>query len=272
MTGMLLLALGLNGWASCPAAPASVVASLDGAEAAFVNMDADAFIASSSEALAGAECLSAPLLPSVVARLHRVRGLSDFVNGDEAGAKRAFAAARAIEVEWRYAEARLPRNHPVLQLYGAAATIAPASSPLPAPREGRLELDGRVALARPEAWPTLAVLVDASGVVTASAYLDPGELMFSYPVAASLPDVADAPQPRRSLPLAITSGASLLLAGGLYGAALGQERAFNDTSTFRPDPELIALQQRTNGLAYGAIGAATLALGTGIGAVLVGSW
>ncbi len=271
---MLLFALSLDAWAACPSDAASLAAALERAEAAFVKMDAPVFNSASTEALSDAECLSGTLTPALAARLHRVRGLSDFVNGDESGAKRAFAAARAIEPEWRYAVANLPANHPVRTLYDASAALAPAPEPLPQPAQGRLELDGRVATERPTSWPTVAVLVAPDGAVKASAYLDPGEPIFAYPLPAPVSTVEPTPirpGPRRGLQLAVVSGLSLAAAGGLYLAASGPEERFNDLTIVDPD-DLAALRKKTNGLVYGSLGLATVGLGAGVGAVLVGSW
>lgn len=273
---MWLLLLTLAAHADCPMDVAALTASLDAAEIAFLKLDAAAFTRASSAALAGAECLATPPTPALAARLHRVRALSDFVNRDEAGATRAYAAARAISDEWPYADSQMPANHPLRQLFEDADTLSPSSTQVTAPAEGRLELDGVVATSRPDMWPTVAVLVGADGKVKASAYLDPGEPLFPYATAPAVtaPPVVSAPPRERRLgmPLAIAAGASLAASGGLALAAAGVGDDYWDPEGDYTQDELTGMQRRHNAMVVGAYGAAAVGVGAGVGAVLVGSW
>lgn len=258
----LLLALEVIAAAVCPAEPAALSASLDRAESAFNDMDERAFRQAVNDAAADADCLTQPIDSATAARLHRMVGLRAFVDGDEAAARLAFAAARAVEPVYAFPESFLPRNHPALALYGEAAQLSGAADAVDPPAQGQLQFDGQASLARPRAWPTVAVLVDPAGNAEHSAYLSPGEPLFPYPVAPPEPDAR-----RLNTPLAVSAGLSLLGSGVLYGLARASYDRFYDPVT--PDGDLAALQDRTNRLYYTSVGAAALGVGAGIGAFTV---
>ena len=256
---VLFLALEAIAAAVCPADAAALIGALDRAESAFTELDSPGFHQAVNDAAADADCLTAPIDPATAARLHRMVGLRGFVDGDEAAARLAFAAARSIEPTYAFPTSLLPRNHPALALYDEAAQVAGTTEAAPAPAEGRLQFDGSPSLLRPSAWPTVAVLVGPAGAAMHSAYLSPGEPIFSYTVAIPAPDR------RVNAPLAVGAGAGLVCSGLLYGLARASHEAFYDPST--PDADLPDLQARTNHLFYSSVGAAALGVGAGVGAL-----
>ena len=266
---MLLLVLEVLAQAACPADPAALAGSLQKAEMAFSALDADGTRAAMNEALGEAACLSAPIDAALAARLHRDHGLRAFIDGNEAEARLAFAAARAADSSYEFPEGLLPRNHPIRALYDAATTVPATSAPAPKPASGHLDFDGASSQSRPSAWPTVAELIDPSGKDVKSAYLEPGDALFPYPVATT---VAASTHKKHgpSLPLAIVAGASLVAAGACYGEADVSYNAFWDPNTANGD--LPGLQAKTNALFYGSVGSGILALGTGVGAVVIGHW
>lgn len=255
--------------ASCPSTATAVSMSLGAAEAAFAAMDDGALAAAVAQAEADAGCLGERPAPSVIARLHRAEGLRAFVAGDMEGAQRAFAAARALEPDYSFPPDLIPAGHPLLAAYTALPPAPADTTTLAAPAAGHLELDGQTGVHRPEDRPVLVQLLDRQDVVQASTYLKPGEALFDYALAS--PPAARAPSPRGpTRPLAVASGVALLGAGVLYGLAYD---AHSDYDAL-PDraPGLEAARNRTNGLFAGSVAAGTVALGTGLGAVVTGVW
>lgn len=261
--------------AECPAHLAALDASLDRVQAAFSRLDTEGFARESDEVMRDAGCLVEPIVPSEAARLHRASGLRAFVSGREADAREAFAAAAAIEPAFRFPESFVPPEHPIRRLYDAADSGSRAALDVPPPALGQLQFDGVPSLRRPTDRPTLAVLVGTSGEVIESAYLWPGDRLFDYVIAAPVTTIPTAPSPiaarrRPTLPLALVAGAGLVASGTCYALALDASHTFWTPGT--PAADLPALQRRTNALYITSVGAAALALGTGVGAVVSGVW
>ncbi|MDP2310031.1 MAG: hypothetical protein Q8P18_28695 [Pseudomonadota bacterium] len=281
---VLLLSLVGVALGECPAHPATLEDSLDRAQLAFSRLDAAVFVRESDEVMREAGCLVEPIAPADAARLHRTSGLREFVSGREDTASEAFAAARAIEPTWMFPESFVPPDHPIRRLYDDARASSRAGVDAPPPALGHLEFDGVVSRRRPADRATLAVLVGPTGEVTDSAYLWPGDPLFDYLIAAPVAEPVDAPvatlpgplpasPPRRrrpTLPLALVAGASAVASGACYAIALDTSQTFWTPGA--PAADLPALQQRTNVLYVTSVGAAVLALGTGVGAVVSGVW
>lgn len=267
---MLPLLLVSAALAACPADPLVVSATLDRAEDAFAELDATRFRAEIDQALQDVDCLSSRADAALAARLHRARGLRAFIDGDEGAARAAFAAARAADPAYAFPDAFIPLNHPIRALYHDPG-VAYAPVAVAEPAEGSLEFDGVRSMTRPGSWPSVVVWRDASGAVRQSAWLEPGEPLFAYPGTTGVSargSTRSTGHPSRTL--AIAAGASTLMGGGLLGAAKLSADRFWDPAT--PDGELEGLRTRTNTLTYGAAGLGALALGAGVGAVVVGRW
>lgn len=272
---MTLLALLVGtALAECPAHLASLDAALDRAQLAFSRLDTVGFARESEEVMREAGCLIEPIVPSEAARLHRASGLREYVAGREDAASSAFVAARAIEPTWQFPESFVPPEHPIRRLYDAARHGSHATVEVESPALGHLEFDGVPSVQRPIDRAALAVLVGPDGEVTDSAYLWPGDPLFAYAFAAPvapLPLPATAPpRPRPTVPLAIVAGVSVVASGACYALALDANHAFWTPGT--PEGDLPALQSRTNALYITSVGAAVLAVGTGVGAVVSGVW
>jgi hypothetical protein len=161
---------------------------LDAAERAYVDMTDDTapFGQAVAAVTAACGCLRAPADPALAARMHRLRGLHRLVNGEDDEARRAFAAARAIEPAFRYPDSIQPADpaEPFNLVYfgmPAAPTPRAAVPPLRA-GAGALVFDGAPGTARPVDRPTLAQHVDPEGRVLRGAYLRMDQPMFDYPV------------------------------------------------------------------------------------------
>jgi hypothetical protein len=193
-------AVGLLGWAapavaSCPVPVGQLEGAVDSAQLAFTRMDAGAFRAASDVAFAGVECLAEPVPRATAARLHRLRGLRAFVDGDDPGARAAFSAARAADPAYRFPAALLPTDHPARALFDEATLGLEHRSFVPRPTTGALQFDGAPAGSRPSTRATVMVVLDGQGRVARSAYLWPDDPLPPYASGGStgtaLPGCAD---------------------------------------------------------------------------------
>ncbi|MBM4368040.1 MAG: hypothetical protein FJ102_17640, partial [Deltaproteobacteria bacterium] len=186
----MILLLAALAHAACPASPGVIEAALDSAQVAFRMMDRAGFQGATDTVREGLDCLAEPVSPALAARVHRVNGLREFFAGNDAGARLAFAAARAIDPVYAFPDSIVPPGHPVRALYDEANSVSSVTVAAPAPAEGSMEFDGSPSPSRPSERPTLALLVRPDRSVAASAYLWPGDPLFPYTAAASSTSVA----------------------------------------------------------------------------------
>ena len=278
--------------AACPdpATEAALVEHLAAAEAAFSDLDIEAFIAKSDAMRAAIPCLAEIPTPAVVARVHRLEGLRAFGERD-VSAVRAFAAARALAPDHVFAPEIVPPNSPILEDYLAMDLAAGDLEAMPEPLQGALYVDGRPTRDRPTAWPALIQLVDGEKPAW-STYLDHDKPLPAYdlaPTPAPVPAPVPAPAPvpeaplgpspvagpvpagpaardpwRRRAPLFIAAGTAATATGVMYGLAARARSVYFDPDT--PDRDLAGLKAQTNGLAVasGVAGLAALGCGAGI--------
>jgi hypothetical protein len=139
------------------------------------------------------------------------------------------------------------------------------------------DAQGRVQIRQTEDGPEPKILW--SGLVAAGD-LPPSwqEVGHKPPVArappAAVPKTRSALEPVARGPMLIVAGATAVVAGGLYAAALyGKSRYKNPLyAGGQTDPDLDALRARTNAMAYTSIGLGVAAAGVGVFAVLRGQW
>ncbi len=272
----MILLLAALAHAACPVSPGAIEAALDAAQVAFRMMDRAGFQGATDTAREGLDCLAEPVSPAFAARVHRVNGLREFFAGNDAGARLAFGAARAIDPAYEFPESIVPAGHPVRTLYAEATSVSSVTVAAPPPAEGQVEFDGAPSPNRPSERPTLALLVRPDRSVAASAYLWPGDPLFPYTVAPSTTSVATGSsggaRTGPNWPLAIAAGATGLLAGGALVAANLSDAEFNGMPRGSALEDLEAAQAQTNGLQVAAAGLGVVGLGLGVGAVLAGNW
>lgn len=260
--------------AACPSSSVDVLLAVEHAEASFIALDLEAFRRTTDSLDVELSCLTDSLPREVIARVHRMEGLRAFVDGNQDKAVAAFASARAIQPNYRFPEAMVPRGHPVSQRYDEQDPSDGGARPLPPPADGSIQVDGRPASALPTTRPSVVQWHRADGSIPDSRYLWPGGEMFDYPTASrtplqTAPPVLDRPA-RSSRPLAIASGVALVGAAGLYAvAATSRSQYFDDAATA---DDLDALRARTNNTFYGSVGLGAVGLGLGASAVVVGRW
>lgn len=171
MFPLLLLPLAAHG--ACPASlrVTDLNAALAAAEKAYVEGTGQMFPKASAEVTSVLPCVTEPIPPDAVARLHRIMGLRAFaVDRDRFRAGLAFAAARALEPKKELPAEVAPPGSPVAELYGSLTLTLPATEPLPTPAEGDLRLDGKGGTRRHAYLPVVLQVVE-KGQATLSAYV-----------------------------------------------------------------------------------------------------
>ena len=138
-------------------------------------------------------CLSEPLTPDVAAAMHRLVGIQSFLVSDWQYADAAFSASRRLDPdpELPWVDAELGQS--IMSVFQAASADPDLMVPLAQPTEGRLWLDGSLATERPRTQPTIAQWVKPRGEVGVTAYIWPGEPLFTYP-GSDLPVVIETDQ------------------------------------------------------------------------------
>lgn len=261
----LLVAAALAAPEDCaaPATASSVSEALEASEALFATMDVEGFVARTNELESLLPCVDVPLESPTVARVHRVLGIRAFVERDADLSVRAFAAARRLEPEYRFAATLVPESHPLRVDYTA---MDPASSPVeiaPEPLEGRVSFDGLDTRERPTELPSLLQRFDRAGAVVVTDYLLPGDPLPSWP--ARVP-----PHPLKR-PLLVGTGAGAVATLGLLVGAAVSHGAYQglDTRTAEGQERLDPLRGRTNALFVASMVAGGLTLGGGGGLAFV---
>lgn len=241
---------------SCATGWAEAQASVSAAESAW-GVDEPAFRSAVASLVKVVPCLVEPLTPSEAAAVHRVYGLAAWLNGDVEAARRAFAAARVADPAWTFPARMAPEGNPVRALYDAATPL-PGGDTLPPPKGAHVLLDGANSRTRPLGRPVLLQLVRGEQATTTT-WLAAGDPVPAYPRAGE----------GLRAPLLVGAGVAALGAGALTVVAW---RLHDDPPEFESDEDLAGIQAANHGTLIGAAGLGVVALGTGIGAFVVGRW
>ena len=253
--------------AYCPATGATLASVLDAAESALGTMNTPAFREATDVALADATCLGDSVSPATAARLHRAVGIRSFLDKDSQRVVEAFAAARAVEPDYRFPAALVPPDHPLRAAYDSATPANGGAAALPPPVAGRIEFDGTPSIARPTTRPTLALYFGGDGAPRASGYLWPADPMLSYESVKASTGVKAPSRKGPNVPLTIAAIASFAAAGTCWAVAKESHDAyFADES--RPE----ALRIQSNTLYVVSVGTAVAGIGVGAAAVISGRW
>lgn len=270
---ILLLALAPAFAESCPVPShlGELAGRVDAAEQAYASFEVEAFVSSLDEAALILPCLAEVVPPDLTAHYLRMQGLRYFIRRDPSRADEAFAAARSLDATYVFPESLIPSGHSIRAHYDALDLSTVVSAPLAAARTGSVLFNGSPAIERP-GLPAIVQILDATGAVSATRYVLPLDPLPSYD-AMPLPGVETARRPLSpKVPLVIGGVLAAAASGTMLVPAASSQREFE---TYRVDDSLDnleALRGRTNGLAFGSVGAGVLALAGGVGAVLVGKW
>jgi len=271
---LLLVLLDTALAADCPSSSqvADLTSKLDSAEKAYASLEVEQFTLSLDEAALMLPCLGDPVTPALGARYHRTIGLRLFIERDRERASQAFAAARAIDPTYEFPDSLIPTGHAVRAIYGILDASNPQMQRVADPVVGHLTFDGTASNQRPSAWPTIAQILDASGVPITTAYLFPADPMPAYdavPLPAPLAGIGER-RPLNPKPLLFVGGGVAAVASGvLYALAASSAQTFDQYHEDWTLGDLETQRGRTNTLVIASIGSGVLAVGAATGGVLI---
>ena len=231
-------------------------------------------------------CLDEPFQTKDIAAYFQIRGLSAFLQGEDALATGEFKAAAEIFPALSLPPAMAHEGDDWHTLYTELQALehGPRTG-LPAPAEGWIAVDGARVDDHPAERPWIFQQFDPDGSVLRTARISARGGLPKYDrqlQIASVPDLdvtrdarsEDKSTTRRSgktSMILLGSGVGAVALGGLsMGIANGKRKEFIDTE---PNTQLSQKLEDDN-LAFGALGVGGVLVGTGlgIGAVLVAQW
>lgn len=247
--------------AVCPSNVAGLLAEIGAAEAAYAAMDLPAFAAASTRANADLGCVIEVLAPADAAAWHRMVALDAHTTGDKGRAIAAFRAALAIQPAYVLPSTLAPPGNPLHVLYEAARALGPGKE-VPFAATDTVQVDGRRAATRPTERPALVQVIAADGAVTSTAWYAAGSFLPEpEPLATSTLPPTPKPKPGPGVPLLVAGGASALVAGGLYAAALAMRSDYDANLDTRSPSESEQLRSTTNATVYTSAGVGVVAVG-----------
>jgi hypothetical protein len=273
MWSLLLLSSAAEAQAACQATLRSndLAQIVSTADAAFGEMDAEAFMADRARAQAQLPCLSEAISPGHAASYHRMLALGSFLDRSRPQSVDAFRAVLSIAPGYQLSESIAPEDHPLREWFSAAQE-SPAIRlvPLPPPRRGWIYIDGRPSTVRPGDRPYIFQYFDETGKLVTTAWVSTEGTLPLYPMGRA---EGTASLDRESLvvPLWVGTGLAAATSGGLLIAA--HRRADEFWGVADPsEAELSDLRDQTNRLAGAALAFGVVAAGTGSAALIVGQW
>ncbi len=230
-------------------------------ETAFADIDLPALTRARQMALSTLPCLAEPVTPVVAADFHRMMAMAAFTAGDEALVLAEFHAARRLDPGYSIPVDVAPPGHPLVQLYERSAIAGSIERELDAvipPIGGTVVVDGTVQGLRPRGLSAVVQVFGEDGLLNHTEYLLPGD---PTPRFGPLPLELEQKKRRRKGLLAAT-GATTLLAGGLYTRAVVGEAQFLDPTGDLPKPR--PTRAVSNSFFWGSVGVGTVAVGLGV--------
>lgn len=231
------------------------------AEQAFIEFNEIGFRDKVTE-LAGIllPCVKDALPRKTVAQHHRMMAMHLLMVGDEEGSFSAVEAAKVADPEYAFPDELLDAQHPVRMHYDTYV-VEESTKKVPEPRSGSVAFDGETTRRRSKLHPTVAQLFDEQGLALSTTYLGPREPLPPYRAI-----------PRRRNTLIMASASALVVSGSMYGLAWAQRgNLFASASNQELSAKTLdAKRARTNGLTFASGAFLGVAIGTGVGAVLIG--
>jgi hypothetical protein len=275
----MLLALSVLAAATAKAADCAqryglgeVEAALAEAEAAYMAKDREGVHAKVMTAMERLACANEAVGPSAAARVHRAVGLDAFLSRDDARAREAFAAAKAVEPTYQLSPVLAPEGGALRTTYGAAS--AGTGTTTLAPAEGvKVRVDGTSTNTRPTERPAVIQAFDGSNRVLDGGWYRGADAITlpSAPVVAAVGPAPGPPKPKGpNRPFLYAAIGSAVAGGAMYAAAWAENDAYTGSV---PETESDAsIRAANNGLTVGAGIAGGAAVVTGVIAVVTGSW
>ncbi|MCB9765322.1 MAG: hypothetical protein H6739_36445 [Alphaproteobacteria bacterium] len=204
----LALCVGLLGAGEAHAActNADLSAQLDRAEQAFAGWDFDTFTAARAEVDQALACLTEPIPPALVARIHRVHVYEQKLALDASHEQLARTCQALFAVDPDVDLSALPEGDPAREVCEEART-RPAGPTAPVPTGCLVHIDGAPDTRRPTDRPCVVQVFDTDDVPVLTEWMPPDALLV---------DPCPKPRPPR-WPLALTS-VSMLAVGGVWTA------------------------------------------------------
>lgn len=282
-----LLALSGPARAGCEQATTSndLVRALNAAQSSYASLDTDGFQRASAQADAALTCLGEAISPPVAAQFHRNDAIKAYIADDLARVRSAFRAALTLQPGWRMPEDVVPPGSPLAALYTEAQGLGPGpDEPVLVPKGLVLMVDGASAQRVPSERPTILQIAAPDGRISETIYLRvgevlPPELRGLAPPPPPPPILTDGgeehppppPKKRAWLPLAVSAGASGLLAGGCYALSASSYSRYTTPGVVDYE-DLPGLKRLNHAEVLGSAGLGLAALGLGLGAVIVVAW
>ena len=172
----LLLLAAPQAVAACPTPTTSgwLDEQLTQAEIAFVT-DPDTTRLTTDRVDDALPCASQVLEPRLVGRLHRLAGLSAFLDDQEDLAARAFAAARQADGSLAVPTSMAPPGHALHELFTSMELAVQPVEELADPGWGSVRVNGTATLARATTIPVVVQQLDDAGSPLLTSLLGPGE-------------------------------------------------------------------------------------------------
>jgi hypothetical protein len=265
-----------------PVSTATLARHISRADVAFARMNESDFHDARFEAEQALICLGAPIQTGQAAAFYRMHALGAFLDGDHARAVSWFRSVVAVAPRYQLPDALAPESHPLrIDFEVAVGTNPIVGDPVKRPASGVIRIDGRLATELPKDRPYVFQHVDEDSRIRVSTIVQTGMAAPKYATgrglqtskskrAVAVTKVRRIPQLRVDIPLIAVAGGAAVLSGVSFALATAKERRFWEGAT--PRGELEGLRRQTNTWAGIGVGAGAVAAGTGIAAVVVGTW
>jgi hypothetical protein len=265
-----------------PVATSTLARHISRADAAFARMNEQEFQTARWDADSALYCLGEPIQLGQAAAFYRMQALGAFVDGEHARAVAWFRSVLAVAPHYQLPEAIAGQGHPLrIDFEVATGTTVLPGDPVRRPSVGVVRIDGHEAVEFPKDRPFVFQHVGEDGRVFISTVVQIG---IAPPAVASgrgfqggavqkrqnVSKVRRTPRLGVDIPLIAVAGGAAVLSGVSFAVAKAKERRFFDAST--PRTELDGLHSQTNTWAWIGVSAGTVAAGTGVAAVIVGTW
>lgn len=269
----------------CPerVSTATLAQHISQADMAFSKMDENSFRTARWTAQRSVKCMGEAVQRGQAAAYYRMEALGSFLDQNHAQTVGFFKSMLKVAPHYMLPEPMAPEGHPLrVDFQVAQGSMPVAGDPVPRPTDGVIRIDGTVATDFPRDRPFLFQHQAEDGAIHSSTVVGIGVKTPYYPTARGFQtensglrrstkiDQAKRKGPAVSVnvPLAVISGGSALVSGITYIVAMSKAAEFADPATARGD--LDELRNETNTLVWVSGSFATIALGTGTAAFVVG--
>ena len=269
---------------ACPeqVSTATLAQHISAADLAFSSMDENAFRTARWSAQRSLTCMGEAIQSGQAAAYYRMEALGSFLDQNHAQTVGFFKSMLRVAPHYILPEPMAPTGHPLrIDFEVAQGTAHIPGDPVPSPADGVIRVDGSVATEFPRDRPYLFQHQTNDGVIPVTAVVGIGVEHPSYATQRGWQSEASGIRrtktvdkakrkntPSFNVPLAVVSGGSALVSGITYMLAAQKAAEFDDPST--PKGELGDLRDGANNLVLVSGTFATVAVGTGVAAFMIG--